>query len=82
MRQYDERIPIEIFSGSAWEAGIVKSLLENAGILTFMKDEIRGTYAPWHIAPGGIGAVKLVVSDMDKDKAKEVVTDFYMKRKS
>ncbi len=80
MTTTDDMTPVHVFSGSAWEAGMVKSLLENAGILTFMRDEIRGTYAPWHVAAGGAGPVKLVVSMADSDKAREVVEQFYNSR--
>ena len=59
MRRYPS---VEVFAGSAWEAALVKSLLENAEIEAFLKDEIRGTTMPWHVSPGGINAVKVVVS--------------------
>ena len=72
----DERSPVIIFAGNAWEAGLVKTLLEDAGIETFMKDEIRGTLAPWHVAPGGSGAVKIVVAKADVPKASEVVEEY------
>ncbi|MCK9616630.1 MAG: DUF2007 domain-containing protein [Lentimicrobiaceae bacterium] len=67
---------VEVFAGTAWEAGLVKSLLENAEVQAFLLDEIRGTLAPWHIAPGGAGAVKVVVSSVDYEKAVQVVADF------
>jgi hypothetical protein len=71
---------IEVFSGTAWEAGVLKSLLENAEIQVYVKDEIRGTMAPWHVAPGGVGAVKVIVSDVDYEKAIQVVSDFEKNR--
>ena len=40
---------MEVFAGSAWEASLVKSLLENAEIEAFLKDEIRGTTFPWRL---------------------------------
>jgi len=43
-----------IFVGTAWEAGIVKSLLENAEIEALLKDEIMGTLNPWWTAPGEV----------------------------
>jgi hypothetical protein len=72
---------IEVFSGTAWEAGIVKSLLENAEIEVYLKDEVRGTLAPWHVAPGGVGAVKVIVADADYEKAVQVVADFEKNQK-
>ena len=72
--------PVEVFAGDAWEAALVKSLLENAEIETFLKDEIRGTMTPWHISPGGMDAVKVVVSSQDYEKAKQVVQAFETNR--
>jgi len=68
--------PILIFAGTAWEAGIVKSLLENAEVEAFLKDEIMGTLNPWWTAPGGAGSVKVFVSELDFEKAKLIVKDF------
>jgi len=55
---------------------LVKSLLENAEILTFLKDENIGTLAPWYTAPGGAGSVKVIVSNEDYTKAKAIVKDY------
>jgi len=64
---------IEIFSGSSWEAGMVKNLLENAGIKAFLKDEIIGTQNPvWR---PGFG-VRVVISNLDYDKAKLVIEEY------
>lgn len=68
--------PVEVFSGSIWEAELVKSLLENAEIETFLKDEIVGTLAPWYASGGGAGSVKVVVSNLDYDKARNIVNEF------
>ena len=72
--------PVDVFAGTAYEAAIVKSLLENAEIEVFLKDEIRGTMTPWHISPGGTDSVKVVVSGADYEKAMEVVRDFEKNR--
>ena len=74
-------VPVEIFSGTAWEAALVKSLLDNAEIESFLKDEIRGTMAPWHISPGGTDSVKIVVAGNDVEKAKQVVNEFWANQK-
>jgi len=76
MTQSKGPAPVEVFAGTAWEAALVKSLLENAEIQVFLKDEIRGTMVPWHISPGGTDSVKIVVSSNDVEKAKLVVNDF------
>jgi hypothetical protein len=72
----EEIEPVEIFSGTAWQAGIVKSLLENAEIEAFLIDHILGTLNPWWTAPGGAGSVKVFVSNRDFEKAKIIVDDF------
>ncbi len=68
--------PVEIFAGTTWQAGIVKSLLENAGIVAFLKDAIMGTLNPWWTAPSGAGSIKVFVSNLDYDKAKSIVDEF------
>jgi hypothetical protein len=76
MKTNRETEPVEIFSGTAWQAGMVKSLLENAEIDAFIKDGIMGTFNPWWTAPGGAGAVKVFVSKEDYTRAKEVVREY------
>ncbi|MGE0089017.1 MAG: hypothetical protein AB7S50_06010 [Bacteroidales bacterium] len=46
MRSKSNDDPIEVFEGTAWQAALVKSLLENADIKPFVKDEILGTLNP------------------------------------
>lgn len=65
-----------VFSGRPVDAGFVKSLLENAGIMAFLKDENMGTIAPWHAAPGGAGAVKVVINQKDQEAAESIVDEF------
>jgi hypothetical protein len=81
MTQSKESVPVEVFAGTAWEAALVKSLLENAEIEVFLKDEIRGTMTPWHVSPGGTDSVKVIVSNNDYEKAKEVVDDYKANQK-
>ena len=60
------------------EAGLLKGALEDSGITAFLKDEIIGTVVPvvpWFAAPGGVGAVKVVVPSDALDKAKFVIKD-------
>jgi hypothetical protein len=76
MKTNQEDRLIEIYMGTDWQAGMVKSLLENEGIEAFMKDEIMGTLNPWWSSPGGVGAVKVVISSADYGKAKEIVDQY------
>lgn len=76
----NKAVPVEVFAGTQWEAALVKSLLENAEIQAFLKDEIRGTTMPWQVTPGGINAVKVIVSSDDLELARQVVADFETNR--
>jgi hypothetical protein len=78
----EENNPVEVFTGTAWEAAVVKSLLENAEIRVFLKDEIRGTMVPWHISPGGTDAVTVVVSSADYENARQVVDEYKANRRN
>jgi hypothetical protein len=66
----------EVFSGSPIHAGLVKSMLEDAGFRVFVKDEFLGTIAPWWSSPGGAGAVKLLVPTDELELAREVVAQY------
>ena len=76
MKPNNEIEPVEIFSGTIWEAELVRSLLEDSEIETFLRDENTGAMAPWYTAGGGAGAVKVIVSNLDEEKAREIVAAF------
>ncbi len=77
MQRNKQNVPVEIFAGSPMEAEIVRSMLTDSGIEAFLKDENMGTIAPWHVSAGGAGAVKVIISNADYDKAKSVVEEYY-----
>ncbi|OFX82819.1 MAG: hypothetical protein A2W99_14245 [Bacteroidetes bacterium GWF2_33_16] len=68
--------PVEVFAGTPWQVGMVKSLLENAEIETFVKDEILGTLNPWWTSPGGAGPIAVFVSNHDYIKAMQIVEEY------
>jgi len=76
MKTDNEIYPVEIFDGDQWEASLVKSLLDNAEIESFLKDERMGVLAPWNVSGGGAGSVKIFVSNVDYEKAKEVIEQY------
>lgn len=76
MNKDQEIYPVEVFDGNDWEASMVKSLLDNAEIESFIKDEKMGVLAPWNVAGGGAGSVKIFVSNVDYEKAKEVIEQY------
>ena len=79
MTKKDNIVPVEIFSGNQGEVDFVVSLLENAEIEVFLKDEYVGTILP-HIALSGVAPITIVISSEDKQKATEVIEE-YLKSK-
>ncbi len=67
---------VEIFSGTTWQVGMVKSLLEDEEIEAYLKDDIIGTLNPWWTAPGGVGSIKVMVSSPDVEKARLIVEEY------
>lgn len=67
---------IEVFAGNIVEVGLVQSLLDNDDIQSWLKDEIVGTLNPWYAAPGGAGAIKVLVLKADFEKAKLIIEEY------
>jgi len=76
MSRDQEIHPVEVFDGNQWEASLVKSLLDNAEIESFLKDERMGVLVPWNVAGGGAGAIKIFVSSVDYEKSIEVINQY------
>ena len=68
MKEKDYSKSIEVFSGSPWEAEIIKGLLESNDIRCVVKDGIMGTLAPY-IAP----AVSIRVTEEEYEAATELI---------
>jgi len=79
MKANEDLNPVEVYSGSSVQAGMVKSLLESEGINAYLKDEFIGTLAPWYSSAGGAGAVKIFVSGKDYEKAIQLLKDAEVK---
>jgi len=73
--------PTEVFTGNILEAGMVQSLLTNANIESWLRDEIMGTMMPWWVVGGGAGAVKVVVSEKDAVDARAIVASYELYQK-
>ena len=71
-----EIFPVEVFAGTSVQAAMLKSMLDDAEIYSFLKDGIVGTLNPWWTDPGGVGAVKVIVANRDLDEAQVVVKKF------
>jgi len=76
MKPNQENNPIEVFSGTHWQAEMVRSLIENATIEAFIQDSLMGTLNPWQSAPGGAGAVRVFVMENDFEQAKAIANEY------
>jgi hypothetical protein len=38
---------------------------------------MMGAIAPWYIAPGGVGAVKLFIARSDYERARAIIAEFH-----
>jgi hypothetical protein len=75
MNNSNEIKSVEIFSGSEWEIGLVKSLLENVEINVYINGGIQGTRMPWD-SMFNKGALRIMISSEDYEKARIVVDEF------
>jgi hypothetical protein len=66
--------PYVVFEGTAWEAGLLKSILEDNEIETSM----QAAYSlPWNLLPVKGAAAKVFVAFKDLEQAKAIVEEFY-----
>jgi len=76
MKPTPEINPVVVFTGTAWQAGMVKSLLEDAGIEAFVLEHARATYNPGWNLPGEGGSVRVMISDLDLEEARPIVEEY------
>lgn len=63
---------VEIFDGTLFQSQMVKNLLENEGIESFLKNEI---IARSPVFRGG-SAVKVMISELDYENARRIVDGY------
>jgi hypothetical protein len=66
--------PYEVFEGSPWEAGLLKSILEDNDIETIMQ---QATALPMNIWPTDAATMQVYVAMKDYEHAKAIVEEFY-----
>jgi len=70
----DDNTPlIEVFTGTPWEAELVKGLLESAGIEAALKDDNLGSMAPSMSVNLGPGGMRVIVAAEDYEVASQLV---------
>ncbi len=66
--------PYEVFEGSPWEAGLLKSILEDNEIETIIQ---QASALPMNIWPTDTATMKVYVAQKDFELAKAIVDEFY-----
>lgn len=70
----DDNTPlVEVFTGTPWEAELVKGLLESAGIEAALKDDNLGSMAPSMSVNVGMGGMRVIVAAEDYEVASQLV---------
>ncbi|WP_289063916.1 DUF2007-related protein [uncultured Zobellia sp.] len=67
---------VEIFSGTQWEATMIKNLLANEQIESYLKDEIMAGLNTFSSLPGGSIQVKVMISNIDFEKSVSVIKEY------
>ncbi|BEH00284.1 DUF2007-related protein [Bacteroides sedimenti] len=73
MEEEDKTILVEVFTGTPWEAELIKGLLESAGIEAALKDDNLGSMAPAMTVNLGPGGVSVLVSPENYELAVQLV---------
>ena len=69
MNKEDKTPLVDVFTGSPWEAELVKGLLESSGIQSVLKEDIMATIAPY-ISTNGVA---VMVSEENYEPAMEII---------
>ncbi|MCD8093501.1 MAG: DUF2007 domain-containing protein [Bacteroides sp.] len=72
MKEEDKTKLVEVYSGSPWEAELVKSLLANNNIEAVAKDEMVVNM----VLPATAIDIRVVVNEKDYEAAMEVVREY------
>jgi hypothetical protein len=65
-----------VYAGGSADTGVLRDLLEAAGVTARLGDEVMGTMAPYVIAGGSTAAIKVLVPEDRLDAARAVVVEF------
>ncbi|MBK7029138.1 MAG: DUF2007 domain-containing protein [Bacteroidales bacterium] len=65
--------PYQVYEGTAWESGLLLSILEDNEIPAFLKDV---SSIPWNSFPVNSSSVKVFVAFRDYEPALKIVEEF------
>ncbi|MEI6748053.1 MAG: DUF2007 domain-containing protein [Bacteroidota bacterium] len=74
----NELSPHEVFDGTGWEAGLLKSILDDNEIESFIRD---ASFVPLSLISVRAGSVKVYVAFKDFERAQLLVKEFYKNMK-
>ncbi|MFZ4704899.1 MAG: putative signal transducing protein [Bacteroidales bacterium] len=74
----NELSPHEVFDGTGWEAGLLKSILDDNEIESFIRD---ASFVPLNLISVRAGSVKVYVAFKDFERAQLLVKEFYKNMK-
>jgi hypothetical protein len=70
---------IVVFEGNTVDANYIVSLLEENGISSLIKDNLKGQLYPLYVTYGWIKPVKVFVEKRNEVKAKAIIDDNFNK---
>ncbi|GEM_PF-90290 len=70
----DRNKTIEIFSGTVWEAEMIRSLLNDAHISNFTKNNVLNVFMYEPIQSEG---VKIIILEQDKAEAQKIIDHYF-----
>jgi hypothetical protein len=68
-----------VFEGKSIDANYIKSVLEENGISSLLKENLKGQLYPMYVTFGWIKPVKVFVEKKNEAKAKEIITNYFNK---
>jgi hypothetical protein len=66
-----------VFEGKSLDANYIKSILEEYGISSLLKDNLKGQLYPLYVSYGWIKPVKVFVEKENENKAKEIIDTLF-----
>lgn len=67
---------VVVYEGTTADTGVLRDLLEAAGLTARIGDEVMGAMAPYVIAGGSLSAVKVLVPEDQVERAAPVAAEF------
>jgi len=69
---------IDLFEGKSNNSNYIKSILDENGISSLLKDNLKGQLYPLYVTYGWIKPVKVFVEKKNEKKAKEIIDALFI----